>query len=314
MLKIGPQHANDLNGIMGAKTLLYKLMVLSPIFFIVWIAGTGRFRNDGFQFVACTVKQQQAIRAYRPYVSHAAPVEQGYASPEQIRSVCNTWINGYRKGDLQPLTPVQVGDSVNEGIKRQIRVTRDSLILELRKVAKQERRLKNYDQAFQDYALAIVVDQILKGSDATAERVSAVSQTENLREIEKLIPNVSRANLASFLVTVQSIKDGNGTFDRVVRQFGVMVMQDSKSAQTYGHWNPLFQNAKNGIITPAALLKTIRNKPKHLVGIPPPLAELYLAHNACNDFDAALIRVTNKISVLLNPKNVPTVRLAQFNL
>src|SRR5690349_6203207 len=108
---------------MGARTLLYRLMVISPIALITWIVGTGRFATDTFEFAAATQLQQQAITAYRPVVKATTPLRaRGYQpTPEEIRRVAKLWIEGHRKGELKPLTPAYLADSIQIGIKGEIR-------------------------------------------------------------------------------------------------------------------------------------------------------------------------------------------------
>ncbi len=302
-------------GLMGARTLLYKMMVVSPIFFIVWIAGTGRFRSDGFQFVACTVKQQQAISEYRPFVAEAERLEFEGKTPGAIRKTCLSWLKGYEDKKLRELTPVDLSDSVDEGIKRQILLARDGLIFSLRNLARHEAAAGKSEEAFEDFIIALQVAHILKGSDATSERISSKAQADILRDIQDLVPDVSVAHLKSFLVAAGHLGRDQNSLDRIIRQFGVMVLQNSKSnSEVYGEWAPLLENAKSGVIMPSGLIKAITSQPKRLAGVPPPLAELYLANNAHNDFLLALRQVSDKVSVLLNKKNVATASFAQLNL
>ncbi|MEQ1935809.1 MAG: hypothetical protein ABL962_18285, partial [Fimbriimonadaceae bacterium] len=259
--------------------------------------------------------QQNAIRAYRPYVAETDHLEHNGHTPGQVRAASAHWLQGYLSGELQPLTPVEVGDSVNEGIKRQIRCSRDWLMFTLRLVAKKEEAAGKHDQAFTDYIQALRLGQILKGSDATAERVSSSYQSEILRELMRIAPSVSKSSLTNFVVTANTLKKEPDSLDRIIRQFGAMVMQDKKAGlKTYGGWGPLLAKAKSGVILPSGLIKTISEQPRRLADVPQPLAELYLATSARKAYESALERTYQEVLVLLNPENVPTVRLSQLNL
>ena len=117
---------------MPARTLAYRLLLVSPVLYLAAIGVRARVHIDPYVFTACTVKQQQAFLPYKDLCIKSAQF-QGLALSDfdrtDLRRVAAEGHKGGVSGALKPLTPVHLDDFTRDGIKQQIGMARNSLAI-----------------------------------------------------------------------------------------------------------------------------------------------------------------------------------------
>lgn len=304
---------------MGARTLLYRLMVISPVALIAWIIGTSRFQFENFEFVACTKQQHEAIDAYREAVAVTLPMtsRKYNGPPEEIRNAAALWIEGATSGRLRPLTPVSITDSMRDGIKSEIRECETALSGQLRRLAERGIERGEFNQALGDLGMALMLSQILRSSDPIAEAACCHEEGLTLNLIEKMLPNLDESQLIAIQRTLTSIRDSKPTLDSLVRQTNVLIRREVlERPSEVAQFGELVVQAKVRDMVPLTAAEYVKLPAKKTRRMAPPFAELYLGIRARNQSNAHYERVLGKISVLLKPEQrlVASLGLSNFSL
>lgn len=289
---------------MGALKLLYRLMVISPIALITWIVGTGRFAADNFETSASTTKQHAAISAYRGVVKATTPLRARDAQPEptEIRRLARLWIEGYFSGKLVPLTPAFVGDTVQSGVKAEIRACQSALSLKLQQLASKESKKGDTARALEDIRTALVVSQILRASDPLAEAACCMEQGNALTRLRPMLEDLEANQLLDLQSDLIVLKEGAPPLDRLVRQTAVLMQQSQPELSLVEKWGTVVAGAKTKGTMSLRLSDYMASKPKSTRNMPPTIAQLYLGIRAREGLNNEIDSVLNEISMLLNPK------------
>ncbi len=205
---------------MQARTLAYRLMVLSPIFYIGTLVVRAHIQVNSFDFTACTTKQHEAITAYRPYVIDAVSFrnkQTKHVSREQLRSVAARWVEGGRTGELQPLLPVHIHDFVREGVKQEVYRSGDSMVTHLLVIARYESEAGNLARAARDVLLAARLSEVLKYSDPYSVAHSGMQQRAALAAFGKIAPSLSPEDLNKSLSELKQLREVQQPLDHLVR-------------------------------------------------------------------------------------------------
>lgn len=302
---------------MGARTLLYRLMVISPIALIAWIIGTGKFQYENFEFTACTRQQHDAISDYREAVAVTLPMtNRTYElNPQEVRYAASIWVEGAATGKLKPLTPVYVGDSVREGIKGQIRECESALAGQLRKLSEMEIRAGNYQAALSDLRLALLVSQVLRSSDPVAEAACCHEEGHILTLLENLLPKLSLDDVEGVHTDLVALRETAPSLESLVKQTNKLLRRDLLERPIEPtQFGELVAHAKVRTHAPLTLAD-LSVEPKETHRLSPYMTELYLGIRARSLSNAHYQRVIEKASVLLNPKKrTLSGTLANFSL
>lgn len=295
---------------MGARTLLYRLMVISPIALITWIVGTGRFATDSFEFAAATQKQHEAISAYQEVVRVTTPFRsrQYETNPDEVRAAAQMWIDGHESGKLQPLTPAFLGDSIQNGIKNEVRACQASLTLQLQQLALAATKEGRYGEALLDLRRALAVSQVLRSSDAIAESSCCQELGVTLARLGKLLPHLATEELAALRSDLLRHRNGAQPLDRLVRQTAVLMQQSQPELSFAEKWGTIVAQAKPKGTMSVMLTDYVATNPKKIRDMPPPIAQLYLGIRARESLNSEIDQTLDQISVLLDPQE--TVRVA----
>lgn len=164
---------------MPARTLAYRLLLVSPLLYLGAIVVRARVHLDPFVFTACTAKQQEAFKAYQPYFIEAAGyqnVDPRRMDPAKLRAVAQKWFDGHEQGILRPLTPAHTEDYSRDGVKQQIVRVRDCLMHRLGALGQKEIREGNVADGLKDLVLSIKLGEVMKYSDPYAVAHSGLMQ------------------------------------------------------------------------------------------------------------------------------------------
>lgn len=306
----------DSDGDMGARTLLYRLMVISPIALITWIVGTGRFSTDSFVTEAATQRQHKAISAYEHVVTISSPMRarQYRPEPEHVRRAAKAWIDGYRNGQLKPLTPSFIGDSVQEGVKSEIRSCQTAVTLHLHQLAMREARAGRFDAALEDLKAAMMVSQVLRSSDAIAETACCHEQSNALTRLMSFADQLSQQQLRDLRAELIDLRDSAPSLERLMKQTAVLLQQGRPHLTREQRWGKRIADAEPYGLMALSLTEFISVRPKTTRDMPPAIAQLYLGIKARDSLNEDIERALEQISMLLNPEQRigGPVRLAQF--
>lgn len=176
---------------MRSRTMAYKFMVICPLLYVGAISARARLHVEPHTFVACTLKQQRAMAAYRePFIAAASFRGTRYRDVNRIRlrEVADSWIQGAAEGRLQSLTPVHLDDFVRDGVKQQIYRANDLLVQLLVNIAQEEQAQPV--QAAQDLVRAVKVAEVLKYSDPYAIAQSCIHQRTALQRLRAVSPKL----------------------------------------------------------------------------------------------------------------------------
>lgn len=205
---------------MQARTLAYRLMVLSPILYIGSLAVRARMHLDVFDFMACTTKQHEAITDYRPFVIQAAPFRSQspkHLSRPYLRRVAMNWVEASHRGELRPLLPVHIHDFVREGVKQEIYRSADVMVMHLMAVARYEAQEGNAGQSAQDLVLAIRLSEVMKYSDPYAVAHSGLQQRSALTHLSEIQPKMSSKSVIESRAALVAIREKQEPLDHLVR-------------------------------------------------------------------------------------------------
>jgi len=293
-------------------------MVISPIALITWIIGTGRFFTDDFVPDGATRLQHEHISAYHDVVTISSPMRARQYEPDadQIRRAANMWIEGYRSGKLKPLSPAFVGDTIQDGIKGEIRSCQSAVSLQLHYLAMREARAGKFDQALEDLRAAMVVSQVLRSSDPIAEAACCQEQGHALQKLVAISENLSREQLRDLRAELIDLRDSAPSMERLVRQTAVLLQQGKPNLSPSERWGPAIANINPKGLMSISMADFVAVRPKSTKNIPPAIAQLYLGIRSRDTLNENIERTLDHISMLLNPEQRvgAPVRLAQLGL
>jgi len=289
---------------MGARTLLYRLMVISPIALIIWIVGTGRFAVDTFEVSAATRKQHEAISAYRGVVKATTPLRaRDYRpAPDELRRIANMWIEGFLSGRLVPLTPSFVGDTVQSGVKSEIRSCQAALTQQLLVLAGREARSGQIDQALADIRVSLLVSQILRASDPLAEAACSQEQGHAIARLREMLDRLNGDQLEQIQLELTQLKQNAPSMDKLVRQTAVLMQQSQPQLSSIEKWGTVIASAKTKGTMSIRLTDFMATKRKNTQDMPAPIAQLYLGIKARDTLNEEIDALLSEISMLLNPE------------
>ncbi len=290
---------------MGARTLLYRLLIISPVALITWIVGTGRVLSDNFEFVGCTEQQQKDIAAYRNVVVMTTPLKlRSYRrNPAQIRSIAAEWVKQHEAGKLKPLTPAFLGDSIQDGVKSEIRLCESSLYIQLRLLSEREIRAGNTDQALKDIYACLGVSQVLRGSDALAESACCQQQRSTLEDLTPMLRFLKPKQLEEARKRLMALRDHAPDMSKLIHQTSVFMIQNEPRLSPVDQWGTVLAQAQiKKAMQPSEIVNYIETRTIAKSDLPRPFAELYVGLRSRQMIDRCFTEVTDQISVLLNPK------------
>jgi hypothetical protein len=290
---------------MGARTLLYRLLIISPVALITWIVGTGRVLGDNFEFVGCTEQQQKDISAYRNVVVMTTPLKlRSYRrNPAQIRSLAAEWVKEYKSGKLRPLTPAFLGDSIQDGVKSEIRLCQSSLYIQMRLLSEREIRAGNLDQALNDIYACLSVSQVLRGSDALAESACCQQQRSTLEDLKPLLPSLNPKQLEETRKRLVALRDEAPDMGKLIHQTSVFMIQGQPKLSPVDQWGTVLAQAQiKKAMLPSQIVSYIESRSIDKSQLPRPFAELYVGLRSRQMIDRWFTDMADQISVLLNPK------------
>lgn len=196
--------ANNQHG-MEARTLLYKLMVISPIGFIAWVGVLGRFSEDTFEFTSNTDKQEAVIDQYQfpVAITKAYPnVLRRKLSNEYLTFVTDTWRNEMVMGRLLPVYPSEHGVYMRDGVAAQIKEGTIRAIDAFEELGDRRETVGKSDEAAAYYLDAYRLATRLKYSDPVGVIIFSQEQTNVLHRFSRMEARLSpgkRKEIVAFL-------------------------------------------------------------------------------------------------------------------
>jgi hypothetical protein len=184
---------------MSARTLAYKVMVLTPAIFLASLAVQSRTYSDPFEPIGQSKVDQAAVSAYIDVMKATKPVialGPNKQDPKRLRQIAQQWIDGSRKGVLRPLYPVAISDRATDGIKGQVFLAATQVSDRLLQVAHLEIASGNVDDATKDIVQAMEVAQVLKFSSFEAVHMCARTQRKALENLDDLMPKLTAKQAA----------------------------------------------------------------------------------------------------------------------
>jgi hypothetical protein len=179
---------------MEARTLLYKLMVISPVGFIAWVGVLGRFSEDTFEFTANTDKQEAVIDQYQfpVAITKAYPnVLRRKLCDEYLIFVTDTWRNEMAIGRLQPVYPSEHGVFMRDGVASQIKEGAIRAIDAFEELGDRREEAGKPDQAAAFYLDAYRLATRLKFSDPVGVIIFSQEQTNVLHRLSRMESKLS---------------------------------------------------------------------------------------------------------------------------
>jgi hypothetical protein len=233
-----------------------------------------------------------------------------------IRKAASMWIEGYRSGRLKPLTPSFVGDTIQDGIKGEIRSCQSAVSLQLHYLAMREARMGNFDQALADLRASMIVSQVLRSSDPIAETACCQEQGHALQKLMAISEHLSLSQLQALQAELIDLRDSAPSLERLVRQTAVLVQQGKPHLSPSERWGPAIASVNPKGLMSISMSEFVAVRPKSTKNIPPTIAQLYLGIRSRETLNENIERTLEHISMLLNPEQrVGTpVRLAQLGL
>ena len=219
---------------MPARTLAYRLLVISPIIYVGAIVVRARLYIDPYAFTSCTAKQQEAFLAYRDVFAEAAGFQGLPASQvdhERLRVVASRWVEGAQSGQLRPLTPVHLDDYSRDGVKQQISRVRDVLSQRLLSCAKEELENKQPVQAAKDVLMAIRVTEAMKYSDPYSVSHSGMMQRTLINFLPRIADHLKPAERLWIRAQLKEIREQQQPLEPMARLIARLYREKSAKGQ-----------------------------------------------------------------------------------
>lgn len=168
--------------------IVNKLLIAAPFFVLATVGVKARAAGSTFEFMEGTAKQNSAITAYQSVVAETEklPLNAADKCPERVRKIAMEWIEGARKGELQPLGPIVFEDSSRDGVKFEIVHANTGIGEDLNMLASRELHEGKPWLAAQDDLLAARASQVTEYSDFPSLAVCTMVQRKafsNLRYV-----------------------------------------------------------------------------------------------------------------------------------
>jgi hypothetical protein len=207
---------------MQARTLFYKLMVLSPAIFILGIAVGSRTYDDPYRFTACTPEQNRRILAYGPIAAETALALVGGTDTDTqvLRQTAQKWVDQGANGTLKVLRPICLADTVQHGAKS--RAFRPYMLLQLRLIdrAVRDRTDTGDDRTADDLILAIRLCEVMKYCDFTSLAVCSLHQKRAVSALAAL-DRITDAKRRQVLHSLRKIRDQQAPLEGMVARVRV---------------------------------------------------------------------------------------------
>lgn len=217
------QRASDELRKVTTRAVVYKLLLIGPTLFMGAIGVQSRLATETFQATQCSPAQQKAITAYVEPVRMAVELYNKHqGDPKQARLIAADWVSQAEKGELEPLPPISYSDSLNEGVKNQIKVASDGVITNLEASARREIKAKNYDLAAKDLLLGIQFSEILKYSDFGAVNAISMRQRGFVNKLAHLATRIKPETRQDVKATLASVQTG----EQAIRNLGSVYLRN----------------------------------------------------------------------------------------
>jgi hypothetical protein len=126
--------------------------------------------------------------------------------PEALRSTANAWIEGNRTRELMPLYPQTFDDGMQTGVKQQIYSSGRSVATQMTRLAADEGRKGDFDQAAGDYVRAATMLEPLRYSDTASVALVSALQRQCLEEMKTIWPKVSTLRKLSLQGDIAAVR------------------------------------------------------------------------------------------------------------
>lgn len=204
---------------MTARTLLYEMMVASPVILLASIGIYARTYEDPFVMVQSSEGATAQLMAYAEPIRMAERefgYELGYFTLEGSRKVAAEWVRAYRAGEIGPLVFERNGDSVREGPKALVMQTADRLAASLIFGGEHE-MVQSRRSSVNDILLGYEVASILKFSDLHSLGRCSMRQRSALRILMEHAETMSKDERREVAAALRRIPDDPHNLERITR-------------------------------------------------------------------------------------------------
>ncbi|MFQ3586582.1 MAG: hypothetical protein SNJ74_07760 [Fimbriimonadaceae bacterium] len=253
---------------MTARTLLYELMVASPVILLASIGVHARTYEDPFVMVQSSEAADAQLMAFAEPVRMAERefgYELGHFTLEGSRKVGKEWVRAFRAGEIGPLVFERNGDSVREGPKALVMQTADRLAAALIFGGEHE-MAQSRRSSVDDILLGYEVAAILKFSDLHSLGRCSMRQRSALRILMEHAEDMGKAERRRLAAALRRIPDDPRSLERITRMARAFLTLDvaqrwTERKRDYEHplmisafWESEAEAKANRLIPPSAML------------------------------------------------------------
>lgn len=205
---------------MTARTLLYEMMVASPVILLASIGVYARTYEDPFVMVQSSEEATAHLMAYAEPIRMAERefgYDLGHFTLEGSRKVAAEWVRAYRAGEIGPLVFERNGDSVRDGPKALVMQTADRLAASLIFGGEHE-MVRSRRSSVNDILLGYEVASILKYSDLHSLGQCSMRQRSALRILMEHAETMSEDERRKVAAALRRIPDDPHSLERITRK------------------------------------------------------------------------------------------------